>query len=337
MKTLRTPDQRFENLPGYPFAPNYSEVSDGEGGALRIHYLDEGPRDAELILCLHGQPTWSYLYRKMIPVFVKAGFRVIAPDFVGFGRSDKPTEIDDYSYARHIQWMSEWLEALDLRDINLFCQDWGGLIGLRLVTAYPERFARVVAANTGLPDGGGLPADAAGPMHKLYESLPIVSASELIERFRAKDGPPGFLFWRKYCAESPDFSIGDVMLQAGGAPMADDVRAAYEAPFPDESYLAGARKFPSLVPIFPDDPEIPANRAAWKKLEAFQRPFLTSFSDGDPVTAGGHVTLQKRIAGAKGVDHVTIKGAGHFLQEAKGEVVAKAMIDFIRANPVASA
>ncbi len=337
MKTLRTPDQRFENLPGYAFAPNYSEVSDGEGGALRIHYVDEGPTGAELILCLHGQPSWSYLYRKMIPVFVKAGFRVIAPDFVGFGRSDKPTEIDDYSYARHIQWMSEWLEALDLRDINLFCQDWGGLIGLRLVTAYPERFARVVAANTGLPDGGGLPADAAGPMHKLYESLPIVSASELIERFRAKDGPPGFLFWRKYCAESPDFSIGDVMQQAGGAPMADDVRAAYEAPFPDESYLAGARKFPSLVPIFPDDPEIPANRAAWKKLEAFQRPFLTSFSDGDPVTAGGHVTLQKRIAGAKGVDHVTIKGAGHFLQEAKGEVVAKAMIDFIRANPVASA
>ena len=335
MKTLRTPDSRFENLPGYPFAPSYSEVPDGEGRTLRIHHLDEGPADAPLILCLHGQPTWSYLYRKMIPVFVKAGFRVIAPDFVGFGRSDKPTEIDDYSYARHVQWMSAWLEALDLRDINLFCQDWGGLIGLRLVAAYPERFARVVAANTGLPDGGGLPADAAGPMHALYESLPVVSASELGERFRAKDGPPGFLFWRKYCAESPDFSIGDVMQMAGGEPMADDIRAAYEAPFPDERYLAGARKFPSLVPIFPDDPEIPANKAAWKKLEAFQRPFLTSFSDGDPVTAGGYTAFQERVAGAKGIDHVTIQGAGHFLQEQKGEVVAKAMIDFIRANPVA--
>ena len=200
MKTLRTPDERFESLPGYSFAPHYSEVPDGEGGALRIHHLDEGAPDAELILCLHGQPTWSFLYRKMIPVFVEAGFRVIAPDFVGFGRSDKPTERSDYTYARHVAWMSAWLEGLDLRGINLFCQDWGGLIGLRLVAAYPERFARVVAANTGLPDGGDAPPDAAPALHALYDSLPIVKASELFERFRAKDGPPGFLFWRKYCA-----------------------------------------------------------------------------------------------------------------------------------------
>ena len=336
MKTLRTPDERFENLPGYPFVPNYSEVPDGEGGTLRIHHLDEGPAEGEIVLCLHGQPTWSYLYRKMIPVFVEAGFRVIAPDFVGFGRSDKPTEMADYSYARHVEWMSAWLEGLDLRGINLFCQDWGGLIGLRLVTAFPERFARVVAANTGLPDGGGLPADAAPAMRALYESLPIVSAGELFDRFREKDGPPGFMFWRKYCAESPDFSIGDVMQTAAGAgALPDEIRDAYVAPFPDGRYLAGARKFPSLVPIFPDDPEIPANKAAWKTLAAFDRPFLTSFSDGDPVTAGMHAVLQDRIAGAKGIDHVTIRGAGHFLQEEKGEVVAKAMIDFIRANPVA--
>ncbi len=333
MQTVRTPDDRFENLPDFSFAPNYSQVPDGEGGSLRIHHLDEGPADGELILCLHGQPTWSFLYRKMIPVFVEAGFRVIAPDFVGFGRSDKPTSVDDYSYARHVQWMSAWLEGLDLRGVNLFCQDWGGLIGLRLVAAFPERFSRVVAANTGLPDGMGLPKQAAGPMREVYAGIPIVKASELFERFRDKSGPPGFFFWRKYCAESPEFSVGDVMQNAGGR-QAAEIRAAYEAPFPDESYVAGARKFPSLVPIFPDDPEIPANQAAWKVLEGFTRPFLTAFSDSDPVTAGGFKPMQERIAGAKGVAHVTIRGAGHFLQEEKGPEVARAMIDFIRGNPV---
>ena len=332
METVRTPDERFENLPGYPFEPHYSEVPDGEGGTLRIHHLDEGPADGEIILCLHGQPTWSYLYRKMIPVFVEAGFRVIAPDFVGFGKSDKPTKTDDYTYARHVQWMSAWLERLDLRGVNLFCQDWGGLIGLRLVAAFPERFARVIAANTGLPDGGGLPPEAAKPMRELYASLPVVKASELFERFADKSGPPGFMFWRKYCAESPEFSVGDVM--SGGGRISGDTRAAYEAPFPDDRYVAGARKFPSLVPIFPDDPEIAANKVAWEVLSKFDRPVLTAFSDGDPVTAGGYKPIQDRIAGAKGVDHVTIEGAGHFLQEEKGPVVAQAMIDFIRAHPV---
>jgi haloalkane dehalogenase len=331
MKALRTPDERFENLAGYPFAPHYTEVPDGEGGTLRVHHVDEGPRGGELILCLHGQPTWSYLYRKMIPVFVAAGFRVIAPDFVGFGRSDKPTEIDDYSYARHVQWMSGWLEQLDLRGINLFCQDWGGLIGLRLVAAYPERTARVVAANTGLPDGGGLPIEAAPKMWELYESLPVVAAVELFERFRDKNGPPGFMFWRKYCAESPDFSVGDVMQTSGGS-LPDEIRAAYEAPFPDQSYMAGARVFPSLVPIFPDDPEIPANKKAWEVLAAFDKPFLTAFSDSDPVTAGMEKVLQERVAGAKAVEHVTIRGAGHFLQEDKGPEVAQAVIDFVRST-----
>jgi len=336
METLRTPDERFENLPGYPFAPHYSVVEDGEGGTLRVHHLDEGPADGELILCLHGQPTWSYLYRKMIPVFTAAGFRVIAPDLVGFGRSDKPSETADYTYARHVQWMSDWLTGLDLDRINLFCQDWGGLIGLRLVAKHPERFARVVAANTALPDGAGIPADAAPAMHALYDSLPIVTAGELGARFADRNGPPGFLFWRKYCAESPEFSVGDVMETVGRrAGITPELRAAYEAPFPDERYVAGARKFPSLVPVFPDDPELPANREAWEALAAFDRPFLTSFSDEDPVTAGQHETFQKRVAGAKGVDRVTIRGAGHFLQEEQGETVAKTMIEFIRNNPSA--
>jgi len=330
MDIVRTPDARFRDLPGYPFEPHYSEVPDGDGGTLRIHHVDEGPADGEIVLCLHGQPSWSYLYRKMIPVFTAAGYRVIAPDLVGFGRSDKPTERSDYTYARHVAWMSAWLEGLDLQGVNLFCQDWGGLIGLRLVAAHPERFARVVAANTGLPDGGGLPKEAAKPMWELYETVPVVAATELGARFASKDGPPGFFFWRKYCAESPDFSVGDVM-QFSGA-MDDAIRAAYEAPFPDSTFVAGARQFPSLVPIFPDDPEIPANQAAWEVLAAFDRPFLTSFSDGDPVTAGMHTVLQDRVAGAKGVEHVTIRGAGHFLQEDKGEDVASAMIDFMRAH-----
>jgi len=333
MKTVRTPDSCFDGLSDYPFAPNYSEVDDGEGGKLRIHHLDEGPRDGEVVLCLHGQPTWSYLYRKMIPVFVEAGYRVIAPDFVGFGRSDKPTHIDDYTYARHVAWMSEWLVALDLRGCNLFCQDWGGLIGLRLVAAFPERFARVVAANTGLPDGGGIPLESAPAMHAMYDALPVIEASELGEKFQAKDGPPGFLYWRKYCAESPAFSIGDVMQVSGGSTVSDEIRAAYEAPFPDASYLAGARKFPSLVPVFPDDPELPANTAAWKVLSEFTKPFRTSFSDDDPVTAGADKLLQKRIPGAKGVEHVTIEGGGHFLQETRGPAVAQEMISFMRAHP----
>jgi haloalkane dehalogenase len=332
MKTVRTPESRFAGLPDYPFAPHYHEVPDGEGGSIRIHHLDEGPRDGEIVLCLHGQPSWSFLYRHMIPVFVDAGYRVLAPDLVGFGKSDKPIERSDYTYARHVSWMSAWLEGLDVRGANLFCQDWGGLIGLRLVAAYPERFARVVAANTALPDGGGIPISAAKAMHDLYATIPVVAASELGKRFSAKDGPPGFFFWRKYCAESPDFNVGDVMQTVGGS-MTSETRAAYEAPFPGPEYEAGARQFPSLVPIFPDDVEIPANKKAWETLSTFSKPFRTSFADDDPVTAGAEKILQARIAGAKDVDHITIKGAGHFLQETKGPEVARAMIDFMKRYP----
>ncbi len=333
METLRTPDDRFQNLPGYPFAPRYSEVPDSEGGKLRIHHLDEGPRDAEVILCLHGQPTWSYLYRKMIPIFTEAGFRVVASDFVGFGRSDKPTKREDYRYARHVEWMKAWLEGLELQDITLFCQDWGGLIGLRLVASAPERFARVVAANTALPDGTGIPAEAGLAMRKLYEGLPVVRVDELGERFSAKDGPPGFLYWRKFCAETPALRIGELMGVVSGGRISDAVRAAYDAPFPDDRYMAGARQFPSLVPIFPDDPEIPANRSAWEALRSFEKPFLTAFSDGDPVTRGAEKLFQERVAGAQGQAHATIRGAGHFLQEDEGKQVAAEVLRFIADSP----
>ena len=334
MKTLRTPDARFENLPGFPFAPHYTEIADGEGGSLRIHHVDEGPRDGEPILLLHGQPTWSYLYRKMIPILVAAGHRVVAPDFVGFGRSDKPAERSDYTYANHVRWFSAWLEAVDLQGATLFCQDWGGLIGLRLVAAFPERFARVVAANTTLPDGSwGVPLEAVDMMRKVYEGLPVIAVDELRERFGATDGPPAFLLWRKFCAETPELRVSEVMAHTARDRLADAVAAAYDAPFPGPEYLAGARQFPSLVPIFGDDPEIPANQEAWKVLETFDKPFLTAFADADPVTAGAEGALQERIPGARKVKHVTIADAGHFLQEDQGEACAAAILDLVRQYP----
>jgi haloalkane dehalogenase len=333
MKTLRTPDERFEDLPGYAFAPHYCEVDDGDGGRLRIHHVDEGPRDGEVVLLLHGQPTWSFLYRKMIPILAEAGHRVIAPDLVGFGRSDKPASQDDYSYARHVAWFSRWLETLDLERVTLFCQDWGGLVGLRLVAAYPERFARVIAANTALPDGI-IPPEATAALRKVYEGLPVVEASELGRYFAAKDGPPGMLYWQKYCAETPELRASDVVAVLGRERDGSAVAAAYDAPFPSQEYVAGARKFPRLVPLFADDPEVPAVREAWKVLERFDKPFLTAFSDSDPVTAGYQLVFQKRVPGCRGVAHVTIANAGHFLQEDQGEACAAAVLQFVSDHPL---
>src|SRR5690606_10715088 len=211
MNVVRTPDERFEGLPGWSFAPHYVDVPDGDGGTLRLHYVDEGPRDAAPILCMHGQPTWAYLYRKMIPRFAAAGHRVVAPDLVGFGRSDKPTSQDDYSYARHVAWMNAWMEAIDLRDATLVCQDWGGLIGLRMVAAQPQRFARVVAANTGLPDAKGLPPEVGPMLRSMYDSLPVPDMQGVAAAFADPSGPPPFLFWQKYCAEFPDVRASDVV------------------------------------------------------------------------------------------------------------------------------
>ncbi|MEW6186653.1 MAG: haloalkane dehalogenase [Thermodesulfobacteriota bacterium] len=299
MHTLRTPDERFKNLKDFPFHPNYKEVPDGEGGRLRIHYLDEGPQKAAPVLLMHGEPSWSYLYRKMIPILVEAGNRVIVPDLVGFGRSDKPVGRSDYTFQRHVDWMQAWLDQVDLKAITFFGQDWGGLIGLRLVANHPERFARVVVANTGLPTGDGQISEA-------------------------------FLNWRKFSIEVPDFNVGQIIAMGCKNPLTDEIIAAYNAPFPEDSYKEGARIFPSLVPITPDDPASEANRKAWEVLSQFEKPFLTAFSDGDPITGGGDRIFLQKVPGSTGQPHTTIKGGGHFLQEDCGEDLARVIADFIK-------
>ena len=299
MKTLRTPDERFAGLPDYAFEPHYLEINDGDGGTLRVHYIDEGPADAAPVLLMHGEPSWSFLYRHMIPVLVAAGHRVVAPDLVGFGRSDKPTEVTDYSYARHVAWMAEALfDHLDLTGITYFGQDWGGMIGLRLVAEHPHRFARVVVGNTALPTGEGKISKA-------------------------------FLEWQQFAKESPVFPIGKIIGGGCALPLTAEVTAGYDAPFPDDTYKAGARIFPSFVPTSPDDPSHDANVAAWSVLEKFDRPFLCAFSDSDPLTQGGDETFLRNVPGTAGQAHTTIVGAGHFLQEDKGPEVAQVIIDLI--------
>ncbi len=299
MKLVRTPEERFALLPGYPFAPHYAEVADPDGTKLRVHYVDEGPASADPVLMLHGEPSWSYLYRKVIPVVSGAGLRAVAPDLVGFGRSDKPTERGDYTYARHVGWMAALIEALDLRNITLLCQDWGGLIGLRLVAEHPERFARVVAANTFLPTGDQRPPDA-------------------------------FFAWQQFSQGVPEFPAGKIVSMACARGLADEQVAAYDAPFPDESYKAGARQFPMLVPSSPDDPAAPANRKAWEVLTRWNKPFLTAFGDSDPITRGGDRVLQAKIPGALGQPHRTLEKAGHFLQEDVGEELGTLVVDFVK-------
>jgi haloalkane dehalogenase len=305
MKTLRTPDDRFAGLPDFSFEPHYVEIDDLDGGRLRVHYLDEGPSDGEVVLLMHGEPSWCFLYRHMIPVLTAAGLRCIAPDLVGFGRSDKPAERSDYTYARHVEWMrSALLDELDLQGLTLVCQDWGGLIGLRLVTENPDRFARVVVANTFLPTGDSPPGDA-------------------------------FLAWQKFSQETPTFPVGRIVNGGCATELSEEVIAGYDAPFPDDSYMAGARIFPTLVPTTPDDPASEANRRGWEVLEAWEKPLLTAFSDSDPITGGGHARFQKVVPGAQGQPHTTIEGGGHFLQEDKGPDLAKVVASFVAATPTA--
>jgi haloalkane dehalogenase len=329
MEYKRTPDERFDNLVDYPFNPHYLNIADGEGGELRLHYLDEGPSDGPVVLLMHGQPAWSYLYRFMIPPLVAAGFRVVAPDLIGFGRSDKPTRTQDYTYARHIVWMTQWLTMVDLTGITVFFQDWGSLIGLRLVTAFPERFSNVVLANGGLP-AGIVPLEYTDFLKEAYKTLPVINVGELEARFRDTSGIPGFLYWRKFCAESPDLDIGRLMTEFSATGFTAEMEAAYRAPFPDQSYMAGARQFPSLVPVFHDELEVEENNAAWEILRKFEKPFMLAFSDSDPVSAGGDKKFLEEVPGCQGMAHRTIEKAGHFLQQDQPQKCVQAILDVSR-------
>jgi len=297
METLRTPDDRFNALPDYPFAANHLQIDDGAGGRLRMHYLDEGPAPADPILCLHGEPSWSYLYRHMIPIFAQAGHRVIAPDLIGFGKSDKPAKRSDYTYQRHVDWTLQVLTQLDLRNITLVCQDWGGLIGLRLWAAKPDRFSRVVVANTALPTGDH-------PLGAAFES------------------------WRSFSQQVDPFNAGRIVHGGTATKLSPAEVAAYNAPFPDESYMAGARAFPMLVPYSPDNPASRANRDAWTVLKRQQTPLLTIFGAEDKIMAGADRTFQS-LPGAQGQPHEILPAAGHFLQEDVGPELARLTCEFI--------
>ena len=297
-EVLRTPEERFANLPGFAYIPRYTEV-----GGLRIAHIDEGPRDAPTILLMHGEPTWSFLYRKMIPVLVAAGYRVVAPDLVGFGRSDKPVRRSDYSYLNHVQWMTAWMQANHLHGITLFCQDWGSLIGLRMVAEAPERFARIVLANGGLPTG-------------------------------MEEVPKAFRLWRAFSIYSPWFPIGRIVKTGCVGGLSPQEVAAYDAPFPSRKYKIAARVFPAFVPTTPQDPERQNNERAWDMFKHWNKPFLTLFSNRDPVTKGGYKIWQKLVPGAQGQPHAIVRNAGHFLQEDKGVELANTMVAFMRQAPL---
>ena len=306
MQSVRTPDERFANIADWPYEPVYTTISAGDGSSdtLRVAHYETGPANAaNTILVMHGEPSWSYLYRKMMTSFVAGGHRVIAPDLIGFGRSDKPTQTSDYTYERHVAWMNEWLRTNNFTNLTLVCQDWGGLIGLRVATENVDRFTRIAIANTGLPLAGRQPSAA----------------------FRA---------WQKYSQEVPNFDVGKLVSGGCAIQLPPEVIAAYDAPFPDDTYKAGARIFPALYPDGDDHPSNIANKKAWDVLRSWEKPFLTAFSDGDPVTGGGHTVFQRDIPGAAGQPHTTIVGGGHFLQEDKGDEFAAVVNQFIASNPV---
>ncbi len=291
MESLRTPDERFTGLPDYPFAPHYLDVADG----VRMHYVDEG--EGAPVLMLHGEPTWSYLYRSMVPVFAKAGMRALAPDLIGFGKSDKPTKLDDYSYQQHMDWLTTWVEELDLRGITLICQDWGSLLGLRLAAEHPDRFARIVVANGFLPTG---------------------------------DTDPGIAFkvWKNFAVYSPLFPIGRIVAFGTRRTLSPSERAAYDAPYPSSAYKAGARAFPRLVPTSPTDPATPANRAAWAALGQWDKPFLTLFGRHDPILGRADRALHEHVPGTAGQPHDRLDGS-HFVQEDVGVEIAERTVEWI--------
>ncbi|QSP96190.1 haloalkane dehalogenase [Marinobacter salinisoli] len=299
MRILRTDEGRFTDLPDYPFAPNYLDVAPD----LRMHYVDEGPADAPPVLMLHGEPSWSYLYRHMIPLVASAGYRVLAPDLIGFGKSDKPAAVEDYSYDRHMDWLVNWVEQLDLSNITLVCQNWGSLLGLRLAAENPHRFARIIVGNGMLPTG---------------ENRVTTT----------------FTLWKAFASYSPWLPIGRVVQLGTDRMLSKGELAAYEAPFPSDQHKAGARAFPKLVPVSSEDPSSAANREAWRALEKWRKPFITCFSSGDPITRGCDRYMQRRIPGAYGQPHTTLRG-GHFLQEDSPREFARIIIDALKSQMAA--
>lgn len=300
MDLLRTPDERFDGLDEHPSPHHRAVVTAPDGAAAEMSWVQDGPGDGPVVLLLHGEPTWSYLYRRMIPPLVEAGCRVVAPDLVGFGRSDKPAQVSDHTYARHVGWLRSLLvDVLDLHDITLVGQDWGGLLGLRLVAEEPDRFARVVAANTGLPTG---------------------------------DHPMPEVWWgfRRAVENAPELDVGRLVASGCVRGLAPTDQAAYDAPFPDESYKAGPRAMPLILPTTPDDPATSANRSAWTELSRWTKPFLLAFSDSDPITGPMRPVLARTVPGAAGLTHPTIERAGHFLQEDAGPELAQAVIELVR-------
>ncbi len=294
---LRTPDERFEDLPGFDFEPHYKTIQ-----GYRVHYLDEGPRDGNPILLIHGEPTWSFLFRKMIPVLTKAGHRCIVPDLIGFGRSDKPVSMDTHTYKFHVDTIAELVKQLDLTQATFFGQDWGGLIGLRVVAENEKRFARVAISNTALPDGST-----------------TLSAA--------------FMNWKRInqgMVDRGDIPTGVMLSGQLGDP---SLARAYDAPFPDPSYKAGPLIMPQRVPVTLDDPARQAQLKAWEVFEKWDKPFLTAFGDSDPVTGGLYQEFQDRIPGAKLQPHTIVKGAGHFIQETHGPELAQIIVDFIANTP----
>jgi haloalkane dehalogenase len=293
----RTPDERFRDLDGYPFAPRYAEVKADDGTALRVHYVDEGPRSAAPVVLMHGNPSWSYLYRKIIPRLVAHGHRVLAPDLVGLGRSDKPAAKRDYSLARHVDWMSQWLAAVGVENATLFAQDWGGVIGFPVAMRHPERFARLIAANTGLPTGQG--------------------ASQALQD------------WLDYSDRASSLPVGQLIASWVVNGLDDAEKRAYDAPFPDPSHQAAALAFPRLIPLQPDNPGVPLMRDTWRQLERWTKPFLTVFGDRDPISKGAELGFQQRVPGAAGQPHVILSPAHHFLQEDQPEAIAERIHAFV--------
>jgi len=298
MDVLRTPDHRFSGLPDWPYEPHYTEVPDGDGGTLRVHHAEDGPADGPTVLLLHGEPTWGYLYRKMMPALAEEGIRSLVPDQVGFGRSDKPADRGDYSYQRHVDWMQGWLNATGPERLFFFGQDWGGLIGLRLVATDPERFAGLVVSNTGLPDGSGKPNDA-------------------------------FMAWQRFSQTAEEFPIGRIITGGCLSELPPEVIDAYDAPFPDDTFKEGARIWPTLVPTSVDDPAVPSNLAAWEVLSAYDRPVVCAFSDQDPVSRGGDRAFRSRVPGAVDQPHTTVEGAGHFVQEDQPGELVRILVDLV--------